>query len=94
MRELFSSSLSAIKMVSSAYLSLVIILLAILILACDSSSPAFRMMYSVEVYLSGLPRTALQYAFLNFELVHCSVSGSNCCFLTCIQASQEADKVV
>ena len=24
----------------------------------------------------------------------CSMSGSNCCFLTCIQTSQEADKVV
>ena len=26
--------------------------------------------------------------------VHCSMSGSNCCFLTCIQIYQEADKVV
>ena len=34
------------------------------------------------------------YSFPNFELVHCSVSGSNCCFLTCIQVSQEASKVV
>ena len=25
---------------------------------------------------------------------HCSISSSNCCFLTCIQVSQEADKVV
>ena len=25
------------------------------------------------------------YSFPNFELVHCSMSGSNCCFLTCIQ---------
>ena len=32
---------------------------------------------------------ALMYSFLNFELVHCSLSGSNCCFLTCIQISQE-----
>ena len=28
------------------------------------------------------------------EPVCCSVSGSNCCFLTCIQISQEAGKVV
>ena len=28
------------------------------------------------------------YSFSNFELVHCSLSGSNCCFLTCIQVSQ------
>ena len=30
----------------------------------------------------------------NLEPVHCSMSGSNCCFLTCIQISQEAGKVV
>ena len=43
---LFSSLLSAIKMVSSVYLRLLIFLLAILITACSSSSPAFLMMYS------------------------------------------------
>ena len=41
-----SSSLSAIRVVSSAYLSLLIFLLAILIPACASSRPAFLMMYS------------------------------------------------
>ena len=41
-----SSSLSAIRVVSSAYLSLLIFLLAVLILACDSSSQAFCTMYS------------------------------------------------
>ena len=40
-----SSSLSAIRVVSPAYLRLVIFLLAILIPAYDSSSPAFHMMY-------------------------------------------------
>ena len=39
-------SLSAIREVSSAYLWLLIFLLAILIPACTSSSPAFQMMYS------------------------------------------------
>ena len=34
------------------------------------------------------------YSFLNLESVHCSMSGSNCCFLTYIQISQEAGKVV
>ena len=34
------------------------------------------------------------YSFPNLEPVHCSMSGSNCCFLTCIQISQEAGKVV
>ena len=41
-----SSSLSAIRVVSSAYLRLLIFLPAILIPACASSSPAFLMMYS------------------------------------------------
>ena len=41
-----SSSLSAISVVSSAYLRLLIFLLAILIPACASSSPAFLMMNS------------------------------------------------
>ena len=40
-KRLFSSSLSAIRVVSSAYLKLLIFLLAILIPACASSSPAF-----------------------------------------------------
>ena len=44
---LFSSSLlSAIRVVSSVYLRLLIFLPAILIPACASSSPAFLMMYS------------------------------------------------
>ena len=41
-----SSSLSAIRMVSSAYLQLLIFLPAILIPACESSSLEFHMMYS------------------------------------------------
>ena len=46
-KRLFSSpSLSAIRVVSSAYLRLLIFLLAILIPAYASSSPAFLMMYS------------------------------------------------
>ena len=34
------------------------------------------------------------YSFPNLEQVHCFMSGSECCFLTCIQVSQETDKVV
>ena len=34
------------------------------------------------------------YSFPNLETVHCSMSSSSCCFLTCIQVSQEADMVV
>ena len=46
-KRLFNSSLlSAITVVSSAYLKLLIFLLSILIPACDSSSLAFQMIYS------------------------------------------------
>ena len=41
-----SSSLSAIRVVSSAHLRLLMFLLTILIPACASSSPTFLMMYS------------------------------------------------
>ena len=34
------------------------------------------------------------YSFPNLEPVHCSTCGSNCCFLTCIQVSQGAGKVI
>ena len=34
------------------------------------------------------------YSFSNLEPVHCSMSGSNHCFLTCIQVSKEAGEVV
>ena len=45
-RLLSSSSLSAIRLVSSTYLTLLIFLKPILIPACASSSPAFLRMYS------------------------------------------------
>ena len=45
-RLLSSSSLSAIRVMSSAYLRLLVFLLATLIPVCVSSSPAFLMMYS------------------------------------------------
>ena len=34
------------------------------------------------------------YSFPNLEPVHCSTCGSICCFLTCIQVSREAGKVI
>ena len=37
---------------------------------------------------------ALMYSFPNLEPVYCSMSISNCCFLTCIQIFQEVSKVV
>ena len=38
--------------------------------------------------------TALMYSFSYLEPVCCSVSSFNCCFLTCIQVSQEAGQLV
>ena len=58
-QRLFSSSLlSAMKMVSSAYLRLLIFLLVILIQACASSSLAFRMMFPTILHFpwSSQPR--------------------------------------
>ena len=45
-KRLFSSSPSAIRVLLSTYLRFSVFLSAILIPACDTSSPAFRMIYS------------------------------------------------
>ena len=54
--------------------------------------------FSRQEYWSGLPLpslyTALTYSFSYLEPVCCSMSSSNCCFLLCIQVSQEAGQVV
>ena len=85
LKRLFSSSsLSVIRVVSSAYLRLLIFFPAILIPACASSSKAFHMMYSAyKLNKLGDNTTLTYYSFPNLEPVHCSISGSNCCFLTC-----------
>ena len=88
-----SSSLSAITVVSSAYLRLLIFLPASLIPACASSSPAFVMMYSA--YKLNKQGDNIQiYSFPYLEPVCCSMSSSNCCFLTCIQIYQEVGQVI
>ena len=92
-KRLFSSaSLSAIRVVSSGYLRLLIFLPEILIPACVSFSLAFYMMYSA--YKAGSQLTVFTYSFPNLDPVCCSMSSSDCCFLNCIQISQEADQVV
>ena len=94
-KRLFSSSLlSAIRVVSSAYLRLLIFLPAILIPACASSSPTFHMMYSAYKLNEQGDNRVLMYSFPYLEPVCCSMSSSNCCFLTCIQISEEADQLV
>ena len=93
-KSLFSSSLlSAITVVSSAYLRLLILLPGIMIPAWSSSSPAFCMIYSA--FKLNKQCDNMQSWHLPFPIWNQSVtSGSNCCFLTCIQVSQEAGKVV
>ena len=74
-----SSSLSAIR-VSSAYLKLLVFLLAVLIPACNSSSLAFHMMCSAYKFNKQGDNT---YSFPNLEPVCCPMSGSNCCLESC-----------
>ena len=90
-----SSSLSAIRVVSSAYLRLLIFLLAILIPAYSSSSSEFHMMYS-EYKLNKQVDNIYPWCtpFPNLETSSCSMPSPICCFLTCIQISPEAGQVV
>ena len=91
-KRLFSSfSLSAIRVVSSANLRLLIFLLATLIPVCALSNLALHMMYSA--YKLSKQGDNI-YSFSYLESVCCSMSSSNSCFLTCIQISQEAGQVV
>ena len=75
------------------HLRLLIFLPAILIPACASSIPAFHMMYSA-FKLSKQGDTVQPWRTPFLGPLHCSTSSSNCCFLTCIQISQEAGSVV
>ena len=79
-----SSSLSAVRVVSSAYLRLLTFLLIILIPAYASSSLAFCIMYSAYKLNEQGDNKPVSF----------SVSGSNCWFLTCIQISQETGNMV
>ena len=87
-----SSSLSNIRVILSAYLRL-IFLLAVLIPACDSSNPAFCMTRSAQ----NLNKQAMIHSLVllsQLEPDSCSMPGSNCCFQTLIQVSQETGQVV
>ena len=48
----------------------------------------------IKVKYVGWQYRALIYSFPNLEPVCCFMSSSNCCFLTCIQISQESGQVV
>ena len=93
-RLLSSSSLSPIRVVSSAYLRLLIFLPAILSPAYALSSLAFCMMYSaykLNKQSDNIQPWRTPCLILNQSVVPCV---SNWCFLTCIQVSLEAGKVV
>ena len=91
--ELTQTRVSAIRVVSSAYLRLLIFLPAILISACASSSPAFLMMYSAyKLNKQGGNIQPWHTPFPTWDQVCCSMFSSNCCFLTCIQISREAGR--
>ena len=79
---------------SSTYLRLLIFLLAILIPACDSSSRVFLMMYSA--YKLNKQSDNIQPWHTPFPILNQSsfLFLVLCCFLTCIQISQEAGQVV
>ena len=74
-KKLFSSSsLSAIRLVSSVYLRLLIFLLAVLIPACASSSSAFHMMYSaykVNKQGDNIPPWCTPFPIWNQSVVPC-----------------------
>ena len=76
-KKLFSSSsFSAISVVSSAYLRLLIFLPAILIPVCDSSSPAFCMMYSawkLNKQDDNIQLCCTPFPVLNQSIVPCPV---------------------
>ena len=94
-KRLFSSFLSAIRVLSSAYLRLLIFLLAMLIPACGSSSLVFHMMYAAyKLNKQANNMQPWRTPFLDLEPVYCSISSSNCFFFTCKQISQEAGQVV
>ena len=71
-----SSSLSAFRVVSSAYLRMLIFLLAIMIPACDLSSPAFHMMcfaYKLKKQGNNIQTWQTPFPILNHSIVPCLV---------------------
>ena len=71
-----SSSLSTIKVVSSAYLRLFLFLLAILIPACYSSSPAFHILYTaykLNKQGDNIQNFNTPFPILNQSIVPCMV---------------------
>ena len=72
-KRLFSSSLSTIRVVSSAYLRLLIFLPAILIGACALSRPAFHMIYSAYKLKGNIQPWRTPFPIWNQSVVPCPV---------------------
>ena len=90
-KRLFCSSLlSAIRVVSSAYLRLLIFLLSILILACDPSSLAFHVIYST--YKLNKQGDTIQLYCTSFLILNQSIV--SCLLLDLHTVSQDTGKVV
>ena len=88
-----SSSLSGIRVISSAFLILLIFVPAILIPFCDLSSPLFSLMYSgykLNKQGENMQSWHTPFPILNQSMFHVLF----CCFLSCIQVSHETVKVV
>ena len=86
-KRLFSSSLlSSIRVMSSAYIRLLIFLPAFLIPACASSRPGFHMRYcayKLNKQGDNIQSWHTPFPIWNQSVVPCPTC-SNCCFLTCI----------
>ena len=78
-----SSSFSAIRVLESAYLRLLIFVLAI----------SHGIIY-IYIKKARWQYTALKYSFPKFAPVCSSMSDCNCCFFSFTQVSQEASQVV
>ena len=92
-KKLFSFSLlSAFRLVSSAYLGLLIFLQQSWFQLVIHPVLHFTWCNLHKLIKQGDNITTLMYSFPNTELVHCSISGSNSSFLTCIHVSQETGK--
>ena len=83
-----SSSLSAVRVVSSTYLKLLVCPLAVLIPAYDSSSLAFHIMYSAYNLNKQGTIYSLEVLLSQLEPACSSMSGSSC-----MQVSQEAGQM-
>ena len=93
-RLLSCSSLSAIRVVSSAYLRLLLFLSQSWFQLVLHPAQHFAWCTLHINWISKVIIYSLDVLIPQPEPVCCSTSGSNCCFLTCIQISQEAGKVV